>query len=56
MRHIALNAEAIDGVLAGDDAAPGGGALPSGQTGPAVQRVCRLFHDAALARTPWANR
>ena len=56
MRHIALNAEAIDRVLAGDDAAPGGGALSPGEVGPAVRRVCRLLHDAALVRRLWASR
>jgi hypothetical protein len=56
MRHIALNAEAIDRVLAGEDAAPGGGTLSPGAVGPAVRRVCRLLHDAALVRGLWASR
>ncbi len=51
MRHIALNAEAINRVLAGDDAA-----LSLGEVGPAVRRVCRLLHDAALVRRLWASR
>lgn len=56
MRHIALNAEAIDGGLAGENAAPGGGTLSPGAVGPAVWQVCQLLHDAALVRGLWASR
>jgi len=55
MQHIALNAEAIDGVLAGDDAAPIPGARLAGEIGTTMLRVCLLRHDAEQNRSSWAN-
>jgi len=56
MRLIVLNAEAIDGVWADDDSAPGTGARSAGAVAATMRRICLTLHHVALGCALRANR